>query len=73
METLIIGALALLVLILRMVVRIVPEYRRLVVSAGTQHGGVGAWAVLLIPSSTGVSVDLRESFFDVPPRRVLPP
>ncbi|HHX43368.1 MAG TPA: SPFH/Band 7/PHB domain protein [Chloroflexi bacterium] len=72
METLIIiGALALLVLIiLRMAVRIVPEYRRLVVfRLGRSMGAWGPGLVLLIPFvDRGVSVDLRESFFDVPPQ-----
>jgi len=71
-ETLIIGgALALLVLIiLGMAVRIVPEYRRLVVfRLGRSLGARGPGLVLLIPFvDQGVPVDLRESFFDVPPQ-----
>ena len=72
MGTLIVGvALAVLVvIILSMAVRIVPEYRRLVVfRLGRCLGAKGPGLVLLIPFvDQGVSVDLRESFFDVPPQ-----
>lgn len=72
MDTLIIGAaLALLVLIiLGMAVRIVPEYRRLVLfRLGRSLGAKGPGLILLIPFvDQGVNVDLRETFFDVPPQ-----
>ena len=72
MDTFIIGAaVALLVLIiLGMAVRIVPEYRRLVLfRLGRSLGARGPGLILLIPFvDQGVNVDLRESFFDVPPQ-----
>jgi len=71
-DTFIIGAaVALLVLIiLGMAVRIVPEYRRLVLfRLGRSLGARGPGLILLIPFvDQGVNVDLRESFFDVPPQ-----
>jgi regulator of protease activity HflC (stomatin/prohibitin superfamily) len=62
-------ALAVLVL-LTMSVRIVPEYRRLVVfRLGRSLGARGPGLIFLIPFvDRGVSVDLRETFFDVPPQ-----
>lgn len=72
METLIIvAALALLALIiLVMAVRIVPEFRRLVLfRLGRSLGARGPGLILLIPFvDQGASVDLRETFFDVPPQ-----
>jgi len=51
-------------------IRIVPEYQRLVVfRLGRVIGARGPGLVLLIPVvDRGVRVDLRESFFDVPPQ-----
>ncbi len=51
-------------------IRIVPEYQRLVVfRLGRVTGARGPGLVLLIPVvDRGVRVDLRESFFDVPPQ-----
>lgn len=51
-------------------VRIVPEYERLVVfRLGRLLGEKGPGLVLLIPLvDRGVRVDLRETFFDVPPQ-----
>jgi regulator of protease activity HflC (stomatin/prohibitin superfamily) len=51
-------------------IRIVPEYQRLVVfRLGRVTGARGPGLVLLIPIvDRGVRVDLRESFFDVPPQ-----
>lgn len=56
--------------ILAMAVRIVPEYRRLVVfRLGRCLGARGPGLVLLIPYvDRGVMTDLREAFFDVPPQ-----
>lgn len=65
------GLLVLLVLILlAMAIRIVPEYQRLVVfRLGRAIGALGPGLVLLIPFvDRGVRVDLRERFFDVPPQ-----
>ena len=49
-------------------VRIVPEYRRLVVfRMGRSMGAKGPGLVFLIPFvDRGIGVDLRETFFDVP-------
>jgi regulator of protease activity HflC (stomatin/prohibitin superfamily) len=51
-------------------IRIVPEYQRLVVfRLGRLIGEKGPGLVLLIPVvDRGVRVDLRETFFDVPPQ-----
>jgi regulator of protease activity HflC (stomatin/prohibitin superfamily) len=51
-------------------IRIVPEYQRLVVfRLGRVTSARGPGLVLLIPVvDRGVRVDLRESFFDVPPQ-----
>jgi len=56
--------------VLAMAVRIVPEYRRLVVfRLGRCLGARGPGLVLLIPYvDRGVMTDLREAFFDVPPQ-----
>lgn len=56
--------------LLTMAVRIVPEYKRLVVfRLGRSIGAKGPGVVLLIPFLDRVaSVDLREVFFDVPPQ-----
>ena len=53
-----------------MSVRIVPEYRRLVIfRLGRSLGPSGPGIVFLIPFvDTAVTVDLREVFFDVPPQ-----
>jgi len=58
------------VIVLMMAVRIVPEYRRLVVfRLGRCVGPKGPGLVFLIPFvDKGVVVDLREVFFDVPPQ-----
>lgn len=57
-------------ILLVMAVRIVPEYRRLVVfRLGRCIGPKGPGMVFLIPFvDRGVAVDLREVFFDVPPQ-----
>ena len=58
------------IVILAMAIRIVPEYRRLVVlRVGHSIGAKGPGIVLLIPFlDRGIMVDLRETFFDVPPQ-----
>jgi len=58
------------VIVLAMAVRIVPEFRRLVVfRLGRCVGPRGPGLVFLIPFvDRGVMVDLREVFFDVPPQ-----
>jgi regulator of protease activity HflC (stomatin/prohibitin superfamily) len=60
--------LAIFVAVLAVMVRIVPEYRRLVVfRMGRSLGAKGPGLVLLIPFvDRGITVDLRETFFDVP-------
>lgn len=66
-----IGLLALFgILIINMVVRIVPEYRRLVVfRLGRCIGPKGPGLIFLIPFiDKPVDVDLREVYFDVPPQ-----
>ena len=57
-------------IVLAMAVRIVPEYRRLVVfRLGRCVGAKGPGIILLIPFlDRGVPVDLREVYFDVPPQ-----
>ncbi|MGC9523398.1 MAG: SPFH domain-containing protein [Anaerolineae bacterium] len=59
-----------LAVILAMAVRIVPEYRRLVVfRLGRSLGARGPGLVFLIPFvDRATPVDLREVFFDVPPQ-----
>lgn len=56
--------------VLAMAVRIVPEYKRLVVfRLGRCLGARGPGLILLIPYvDRGVMTDLREAFFDVPPQ-----
>ena len=69
MEWLIIGILILMfVILLAISVRIVPEYRRLVVfRLGRSLGTRGPGVIFLIPFvDRGQMVDLREVFFDVP-------
>ena len=58
------------VIVLAMAVRIVPEYRRLVVfRLGRCIGPKGPGLIFLIPFvDKGRVVDLREVFFDVPPQ-----
>ncbi len=58
------------VIVLAMAVRIVPEFRRLVVFLmGRCVGPRGPGLIFLIPFvDRGVMVDLREVFFDVPPQ-----
>jgi len=53
-----------------MAVRIIPEYKRLVVfRLGRSIGAKGPGIIFLIPFlDRAVSVDLREVFFDVPPQ-----
>jgi regulator of protease activity HflC (stomatin/prohibitin superfamily) len=60
--------LIIVVVILAIMVRIVPEYRRMVVfRMGRSLGAKGPGLVLLIPLvDRGTAVDLRETFFDVP-------
>jgi regulator of protease activity HflC (stomatin/prohibitin superfamily) len=68
------GLLALLALVLlALAIRIVPEYQRLVVfRLGREIGAKGPGLVLLIPFiDRGVRVDLRETFFDVPPQTTI--
>jgi regulator of protease activity HflC (stomatin/prohibitin superfamily) len=68
------GLLILLVVVLLiMAVKIVPEYQRLVVfRLGRLIGERGPGFVLLIPFvDRGVRVDLREMFFDVPPQTTI--
>ncbi|MFO7917603.1 MAG: SPFH domain-containing protein [Anaerolineae bacterium] len=71
MELIVIGFLLLIGLVLlTMAVRIVPEYRRLVIfRMGRCLGAKGPGLVFLIPFvDRGQAVDLREVFFDVPPQ-----
>jgi regulator of protease activity HflC (stomatin/prohibitin superfamily) len=72
METLVSIFLLLLFVfgILSMLVRVVPEYNRLVLlRMGRSMGARGPGIVLLIPFlDRGIKVDLRETFFDVPPQ-----
>ena len=69
MQYIIIGiVLVIVVILLAVMVRIVPEYRRLVVfRMGRSLGARGPGLVFLIPFvDRGTTVDLRETFFDVP-------
>jgi regulator of protease activity HflC (stomatin/prohibitin superfamily) len=71
MELIMIGVLAVLgLVILAIAIRIVPEYRRLVIfRMGRCLGAKGPGLIFLIPFvDRGVPVDLREVFFDVPPQ-----
>ena len=63
----------LLLVVLMLAIRIVPEYQRLVVfRLGRLLGAKGPGLVLLIPFvDRGVRVDLREQFFDVPPQTTI--
>jgi regulator of protease activity HflC (stomatin/prohibitin superfamily) len=68
------GLLILLVIIVvALAIRVVPEYQRLVVfRLGRVIGAKGPGLVLLIPVvDRGVRVDLRERFFDVPPQTTI--
>ena len=70
----VLGVLVVLVVVLLgMAVRVVPEYQRLVVfRLGRAIGAVGPGLVLLIPFiDRGVRVDLRERYFDVPPQTTI--
>jgi regulator of protease activity HflC (stomatin/prohibitin superfamily) len=62
-----------LVILLCMAIRIVPEYNRLVVfRLGRVIDAKGPGLILLIPFiDKGVRVDLRETFFDVPPQTTI--
>jgi regulator of protease activity HflC (stomatin/prohibitin superfamily) len=71
MDLIIVGlVLLLVVVILAISVRVVPEYRRLVVfRLGRYVGARGPGLIFLIPFvDRGVPVDLREVYFDVPPQ-----
>jgi regulator of protease activity HflC (stomatin/prohibitin superfamily) len=63
----------LLLILLGMSIRVVPEYNRLVVfRLGRVIGAKGPGLILLIPFvDRGVRVDLRETFFDVPPQTTI--
>jgi regulator of protease activity HflC (stomatin/prohibitin superfamily) len=68
------GLLALLlIVVLAMALRIVPEYQRLVVlRLGRLFGEKGPGLVLLIPFiDRGIRVDLRERYFDIPPQTTI--
>ena len=72
METFIVTFILVLlgIIILAMAIRVVPEYKRLVVfRLGRCLGARGPGLILLIPYvDRGVMTDLREAFFDVPPQ-----
>jgi regulator of protease activity HflC (stomatin/prohibitin superfamily) len=73
-DLIVIGLIALLAIVLVFTaVRIVPEYKRLVVfRLGRLIGERGPGFVLLIPFvDRGVRVDLRERFFDVQPQTTI--
>ena len=59
-----------IVIIIAMSIRIVPEYKRLVIfRLGRSIGAQGPGLIFLIPFlDKPVSVDLREVYFDVPPQ-----
>lgn len=63
----------LLITIISLAIRIVPEYQRLVVfRLGRALGARGPGLILLIPFiDRGVRVDLREVFFDVEPQTTI--
>lgn len=63
----------LMLILLGMSIRVVPEYNRLVVfRLGRVIGAKGPGLILLIPFvDRGVRVDLRETFFDVPPQTTI--
>ncbi len=58
------------IVLITMAVRIVPEYKRMVIfRLGRSIGAQGPGLILLIPFvDRPVTVDLREVFFDVPPQ-----
>ncbi|MCL4864152.1 MAG: paraslipin, partial [Caldilineaceae bacterium] len=64
------AVLALLIILVALAVRIVPEYQRMVVfRLGRALGARGPGLILLIPFvDRGIRVDLREVFFDVEPQ-----
>jgi regulator of protease activity HflC (stomatin/prohibitin superfamily) len=71
MDIVLIGLLLVIAaVLLAMAVRIVPEYRRMVVfRMGRCVGAKGPGIIVLIPFlDRAVTVDLREVFFDVPPQ-----
>jgi regulator of protease activity HflC (stomatin/prohibitin superfamily) len=71
MDLIIIAGLVLAaIVVLAAAVRIVPEYRRIVIfRMGRSKGAIGPGIIFLIPFvDRGVTVDLREVFFDVPPQ-----
>jgi regulator of protease activity HflC (stomatin/prohibitin superfamily) len=59
-----------IIILLALAIRVVPEYQRLVVlRLGRLLAVKGPGLVILIPGiDRGVRVDLRETFFDVPPQ-----
>lgn len=70
-DVILIGIIALVVVILiAMSVRIVPEYKRLVIfRLGRSIGAQGPGLIFVIPFvDRPVMVDLREVFFDIPPQ-----
>ncbi|MBZ5715664.1 SPFH domain-containing protein [Nannocystis pusilla] len=74
LNLILVGLVVLVVLlVLGMAIRVVPEYQRLVVfRLGRALGARGPGLVLLIPLvDRGVRVDLRETFFDVPPQTTI--
>jgi regulator of protease activity HflC (stomatin/prohibitin superfamily) len=68
MEILIIGVVVVVLILLFSMIKIVPEYKRLVVlQLGKYQGTRGPGVVFIIPMfETAVSVDLREKFLDIP-------
>jgi regulator of protease activity HflC (stomatin/prohibitin superfamily) len=73
-DLVLLGILGLIVIVLLvMAIRIVPEYQRLVVlRLGRVLGAKGPGLILLIPFvDRGIRVDLRERYFDVPPQTTI--
>lgn len=68
METFIIGAVVVVLLFLFSMIKVVPEYKRLVVlRLGKYNGTRGPGVIIIIPIfETAMSVDLREKFLDIP-------
>lgn len=68
MPTLIIGAVVVVLVLLFSMIKVVPEYKRLVVlQLGKYQGTRGPGIVFIIPIlETAMSVDLREKFLDIP-------
>lgn len=68
MPSLIIGAVVVVLVLLFSMIKVVPEYKRLVVlQLGKYQGTRGPGIVFIIPIlETAVSVDLREKFLDIP-------